>query len=182
LLRPQLVVVANGAWASGLLEPFGEHLLVEAGKGFSLSYDVGARIYDRPLRLHEIRTVVSSMATKVRVTSKLDLVGLDTRVRERRIRVGAARAKRYVSLPEGLDQAKAWAGLRPLAPDGLPYIGRSSMAANAIVATGHGHLGVSLAAVTAEAVARLAVGDEPSFDLHPVRPDRFARGTRLAHA
>jgi D-amino-acid dehydrogenase len=174
VLRPQLVVVANGAWASDLLEPLGERLLVEAGKGFSLSYDVGVPIYDRPLRLHEVRTVVSSMATKVRVTSKLDLVGLDTRVRERRIRVGAARAQRYVSLPDGLDHATPWAGLRPLAPDGLPYIGRVSMATNAIVATGHGHLGISLAAVTADAVARLAVGDEPSFDLHPVRPDRFA--------
>ncbi len=173
LIRPELVVIANGAWAPSLLRNVGGTLLLEAGKGFSLTYDVGSNVYERPLRLYEIRTVVSSMGTKVRVTSKLDLVGLDTRVRDRRTRVAASRAQRYVELPDGLTGATAWAGLRPLAPDGLPFIGHTSVAANVLVATGHGHLGISLGAVTGDAVARMAAGDGPSFDPHPVRPDRF---------
>lgn len=174
LIRPELVVIANGAWAPRLLRNLGMRVLIEAGKGFSLTYDVGATVYERPLRLYEVRTVVSSMATKVRVTAKLDLVGLDTRVRERRIRVGASRAERYVTLPEGLSEATAWAGLRPLAPDGLPLIGPTAAASNVLLATGHGHLGISLAAVTGEAVAAVAAGGSASFDLAPVWPDRFA--------
>jgi D-amino-acid dehydrogenase len=78
-----------------------------------------------------------------------------------------------VELPAGVASAPAWAGLRPLAPDGLPYIGHTSVASNVIVATGHGHLGISLAAVTGEAVAGIASGDGASFDLARVRPDRF---------
>jgi D-amino-acid dehydrogenase len=173
-IRPELVVVANGAWAGTLMAQLGGRLLLEPGKGFSLTRDVGTVVYERPLRLYEMRTVVSSMGRSVRVTSKLDLVGFDTRVRERRIKVSASRAERYVSLPAGVSQGTAWAGLRPLAPDGLPFLGRTSAAANVIVATGHGHLGISLAAVTGDAVADIAAGEQGGIDLDPVRPDRFA--------
>jgi D-amino-acid dehydrogenase len=172
-IRPELVVLANGAWAPKLAAGVGLPMLVEPGKGFSLTYDAGAEVFKRPLRLWEVRTVVSSMRTDVRVTSKLDLVGLDTRVRERRVRVSAQKASRFVSLPPGADLARTWAGLRPLAPDGLPLIGRARAIDNLILATGHGHLGISLGAVTGEAVARIAAGDPLGFDPAPVLPERF---------
>ena len=170
-IRPVLVVLAAGAWSPPLLPR--SSLLVEAGRGFSVTYDVGSTIFERPLRLGEIRTIVRSVGSQVRVTSKLDLVGIDEGVNERRARRGVSRAGRYVELPPGADAAPAWAGLRPLAPDGLPYIGRTEAATNVVVATGHGHLGISLAAVTGEAVAGIAAGDGASFDLGRVRPDRF---------
>jgi D-amino-acid dehydrogenase len=173
LIRPELVVLANGAWAGRLARSIGLRLLIEPAKGFSLTYPADSEIFARPLRLWEARTVVSSMASNVRVTSKLDLVGLDTRVRERRARRSAADAARYVFLPPGVEQARTWAGLRPLTPDGLPLIGRSPNVDNLVVAAGHGHLGISLGAVTGEAVAAIATGDGPGFDLVPVRPDRF---------
>lgn len=172
-LRPQAVVLANGAWAPRLGAGAGVPLLIEPGKGYSLTYAAGGEVFERPLRLSEIRTVVSSMRDNVRVTSKLDLVGLDVRVRERRIRPSAAQAARYVDLPTGAEGARAWAGLRPLTPDGLPLIGRAPGSGNLVVAAGHGHLGISLAAVTGEAVARLVVGEAPSFDPGPVAPTRF---------
>ena len=171
VIRPQLVVLAAGAWSPALLPV--ARLLVEAGRGFSLTYDVGSTVFERPLRLGEIRTIVRSVGGSVRVTSKLDLVGLDEGVDERRARGGASRAEQYVQLPSGVATAPAWSGSRPLAPDGLPYVGRTSAASNVIVATGHGHLGMSLAAITGEAVAGVAAGDGASFELARVRPDRF---------
>ena len=39
---------------------------------------------------------------------------------------------------------------RPMTPDGLPIIGPMSRRGDAIVATGHGMLGVTLAAITGE--------------------------------
>lgn len=171
VIRPELVVLAAGAWSPSLLPS--SRLLVEAGRGFSLTYEAGPTVFERPLRLGEIRTIVRSVGGKVRVTSKLDLVGLDERVNERRARGAVSRAEQYVDLPTGVEAASAWAGLRPLAPDGLPYIGRTEAASNVLVATGHGHLGISLAAVTGEAVARIASGDDVPFDLERVSPDRF---------
>jgi D-amino-acid dehydrogenase len=167
------VVLAGGAWSRPLGAAVGVDLPIEPGKGFSLTYPVGGDVFKRPLRLAEVRTVVSSMGTSVRVTSKLDLVGLDARVRERRVRPSGAHAARYVGLPSGVEGARAWAGLRPLTPDGLPLLGRSRKIDNLVVATGHGHLGISLAAVTGDAVAGIVSGDGAAFDLGPVRPERF---------
>ncbi len=45
-----------------------------------------------------------------------------------------------------------WAGLRPMMPDMMPRVGRGR-AANVFYNTGHGHLGWTLSAVTAEMVA-----------------------------
>lgn len=172
-IRPELVVMANGAWSPRLARGLGQRLLIEPGKGFSLTYAAGREAFTRPLRLWERRTVVCSMRTNVRVTSRLDLVGLDTRVRERRARLSATNAAGYLSLPAGVESAHAWAGLRPLTPDGLPLIGRSTTVDNLILATGHGHLGISLGALTGDAVARIATGDDLAFDPLPVRPERF---------
>lgn len=172
-IRPELVVLAAGAWTPRLLPGARHGLLVEAGRGFSLTCNAGSAVFERPLRLGEIRTIVRSMGGQVRVTSKLDLVGLDEAIDERRARSGVVRAEQYVQLPTGVAKAPAWAGLRPLAPDGLPYIGRMQAASNVVVATGHGHLGISLAAVTGEAVGGIASGGGASFDLERVRPDRF---------
>ena len=173
LIRPEVVVLANGAWAPALGRNVGLNLLVEPGKGFSLTYGAGSEIFARPLRLAEARIMVTSMGDNVRVTSKLDLVGMNTRVRERRVRATAPIAARFVSLPAGIERARSWAGLRPLTPDGLPMIGRSSRVNNLILATGHGHLGISLSATTGEAVAKIAGDEPPSFDPAPVLPGRF---------
>ena len=172
-IRPRTVVLASGGWAPRLARALRLPLLIEPGKGFSLTYPAGRELFRRPLRLWEIRTVVSSMHANVRITSKLDLVGLDDRVRERRIRPSGAQAGRYLALPPGVEGARSWAGLRPLTPDGLPLIGRAPRIDTLILAAGHGHLGISLAAVTAEAVAGIAGGGGPAFDMRPVAPERF---------
>lgn len=173
VIHPDRVVIANGSWAPALTRQVAAPMLVEPGKGFSLTYPAGSEVFMRPLRLHEARTVVSSMGANVRITSKLDLVGLNTRVRESRARSGAGAARRYLSLPPGDDRARLWAGLRPLAPDGLPYLGRSSRIGNLFLATGHGHMGISLCALSGQTIAQLASGDVPPFDVLPLRPDRF---------
>ena len=61
-----------------------------------------------------------------------------------------------------------WAGLRPMMPDMMPRIGRGKQA-NVFYNTGHGHLGWTLSAVTADMVGELITqGVEHS------RPVRFA--------
>jgi glycine/D-amino acid oxidase-like deaminating enzyme len=53
---------------------------------------------------------------------------------------------------------RLWAGLRPEAPDGGPWIGRHPELDNVVVATGHHRTGILLAPVTADAVAALVDG------------------------
>lgn len=56
-------------------------------------------------------------------------------------------------------------GVRPSLPDSLPVISRAPNAHNVIYAFGHGHLGLTQAAGTAELVASLANETKPPIPL-----------------
>jgi D-amino-acid dehydrogenase len=58
-----------------------------------------------------------------------------------------------------------WAGLRPMMPNMMPRVGRGS-ASNVYYNTGHGHLGWTLSAVTADMVAQII--DEPAKAIRSV--------------
>ena len=64
-------------------------------------------------------------------------------------------------------------GFRPSIPDSLPVIGPSSGGDEVILAFGHGHLGVTMAPVTAGIVAALIAGRPAGIDLQPYSPGRF---------
>ena len=67
----------------------------------------------------------------------------------------------------------AWAGLRPGSPDNLPILGETAIPAY-FAATGHYRDGIMLAPATASAMAELITGQQPSLDLAPFSPSRFA--------
>ena len=72
------------------------------------------------------------------------------------------------------DGVERWAGLRPCAPDGLPYIGPAGPGAgNVLMATGHAMMGLSLAPVTGYLMARILGGDLPDIDIAKLTPARF---------
>jgi D-amino-acid dehydrogenase len=64
-------------------------------------------------------------------------------------------------------------GFRPSMPDSVPVIGPSRAGGDILHAYGHGHLGVSLAPVTARIISALITGRSPEMDLAPVLPSRF---------
>jgi D-amino-acid dehydrogenase len=64
-------------------------------------------------------------------------------------------------------------GARPTLPDYLPAIGVSRRPGGLAYAFGHQHLGLTLAAATAEAMAAVLSGGEPAVDLAPFDVERF---------
>jgi D-amino-acid dehydrogenase len=78
--------------------------------------------------------------------------------------------------------ASRWMGPRPSTPDSLPVIGRTPLAPNVLLACGHGHLGLTMATLTAEAVTEMAQGRPTTLDLAAVSPTRFMGGWRRAEA
>ena len=67
---------------------------------------------------------------------------------------------------------EAWDGFRPGTPDGLPVLGEDPALAGLIHATGHYRNGILLTPVTAELVAKAALG-APEPRATAFRPDRF---------
>lgn len=90
-----------------------------------------------------------------------------------RLRKRTEAAKLY--FPDLPTPSRDWMGFRPSVPDSVPVIGRALGCAEIIHAFGHWHLGVTLAAVTAELVCYLLAGHAPSRDLTATHANRFAR-------
>jgi D-amino-acid dehydrogenase len=61
------------------------------------------------------------------------------------------------------DSPSYWAGLRPLTPSNVPYIGRSKIA-NLFLNTGHGTLGWTMGAGSGQAIAEIVAGRMPEVD------------------
>jgi D-amino-acid dehydrogenase len=66
-------------------------------------------------------------------------------------------------------------GLRPVAADDAPILGRLPGLDNAFVATGHGANGLLLGPHTAHLVAAAVLGPDPR-ELEPFSPSRFSPG------
>jgi glycine/D-amino acid oxidase-like deaminating enzyme len=66
---------------------------------------------------------------------------------------------------------------RPATPDSLPVIERVSGHSSIFVSTGHGHLGLTLAAVSSRILADL-VTDGSSIYSRELRSQRFRRSTK----
>ena len=63
--------------------------------------------------------------------------------------------------------------LRPVSPDGVPYLGQVPGLTNLLAATGHAMMGLSLGPVSGRLVADLLVGDAPFRPISAMSPARF---------
>ncbi|HUS01459.1 MAG TPA: FAD-binding oxidoreductase, partial [Chitinophagaceae bacterium] len=68
---------------------------------------------------------------------------------------------------------KIWHGLRPVTPDGLPYIGRTKNLENVVIAGGHAMVGVSLAPGTGKLVTEIIQRKTTAIDISAFSVERF---------
>ena len=78
-----------------------------------------------------------------------------------------------LGLPAANEGIGQWMGARPTFPDYMPMIGRSQRAGNLMVAFGHHHLGLTLAAITARLVSSLALRATSAMDISALSPQRY---------
>lgn len=161
-------LLAAGAW-SGVLGG----LPVQGGKGYSVTVEAPALRLRQPVYLDEARVACSPFDGALRLAGTMELSGLDAGPDPRRVAAMTRASERYMPGWRNGRRTTAWAGLRPVTPDGLPVIGRLPDYENAFVATGHAMLGVTLAPATAAAVAELMCGGDAQADLRPFDPARF---------
>ena len=169
------IVLAGGAWSSGILKSLKLSLPIQPAKGYSLTYTRPVNCPDMPLALAEAKVILTPMADTVRFAGTLELAGMDFSINMRRVQAIVKRIPAFLPGidPQRLELIEIWRGLRPCTPDGLPIIGPSRIYENLIIATGHGMLGISLSAVTGKLVSRIAAGEYPEIDITALRPVRF---------
>lgn len=77
---------------------------------------------------------------------------------------------------------RAWAGMRPATPDGLPLIGAYPNLSGVWLACGHEGLGVTTAFGTAQLLADQIMGRGCGIDASPYAPSRFESIRSASHA
>jgi D-hydroxyproline dehydrogenase len=164
-------VVCAGAWSAPLLAPFGLHAALEAERGYHVELPGHPPLADAPLVYADQKVAITPMAGRLRASSYLEFAGLEAPPDPRKpARLRAKlRALGYRCDVEG----PSWMGPRPTLPDYLPGIGRAAKVPNLVYAVGHQHLGLTLAATTAELIGDLVAGRKPRFDIQALDLRRF---------
>ncbi len=171
--RAGQIVFALGAWSPELARPLGLRLPIQPGKGYSITYTRPDPAPTRPLVLKEDSVCVTTWDSGFRLGSTMEFSGYDSRLDPLRLRALVRGAQRYLRSPEGPQHVEDWYGWRPMTWDDLPILGPAPGLRNFLLATGHGMLGVSLAAVTGHLIADLICGRSPIVDPTASRPERF---------
>jgi len=165
------VVVAAGAWSRPLARQVGDRIPLDTERGHHVMFPGAQTLVSRPVGRAELGFYVTPLAHGLRAAGTVEFAGLAAPLDRARTRF-IARAARAL-LPQLNEPASEWLGFRPSLPDSLPVIGPSPRNPKVFYAFGHGHLGITLAGVTARMVADLIDGRRPVADPFPYRPDRF---------
>ena len=125
-------------------------------------------------RVEDAHVAVTPLDGFIRVAGTMEFSGFDGSVNPTRVAaIQRAAAEGLRDWDPRAPHRPAWAGLRPMTPDGLPMVGRLAEGLNAWVASGHAMLGLTLAPTTAREIRGLLRGDRPTAP--EVSPDRFRR-------
>lgn len=174
-LQADEYVIAGGAWSDKIARELGFALPMQGGKGYSLTLTQPCETPVICSLLMEARVAVTPMLGGLRVGGTMEIAGLSESVDPRRVRgILKSFCKYYPAFRvEDFADVPVWRGLRPVAPDGIPYVGRVRRYANMSVATGHAMLGLSLAPVTGLLMSELFSGEKSSVDMAALNPGRF---------
>lgn len=166
-------VLAAGAWSHLLSKKLGISIPLEAGKGYRIDVTKNTGI-GTPAILAEANLAVTPMNGFTRFAGTMEIAGINHNINPLRVAAIAKAAQHYypnISITAEEKEAAA-CGLRPVSPDGRPYIGRSSKCKNLAIATGHAMQGWSMAPATGKLVAEIISEMKTSMDLAAFHPDR----------
>ncbi|PUE15411.1 D-amino acid dehydrogenase [Limnohabitans sp. MMS-10A-160] len=166
------MVVCAGVASRDFASQLGDRVNIYPVKGYSITVNLNdeqsqAGAPNVSLLDDETKLVTSRLGlNRFRVAGTAEFNGVDRDIRADRIR----------PLIEWVEQCfpkintrsvVPWAGLRPMMPNMMPRVGRGSKA-NVFYNTGHGHLGWTLSAVTADMVGNVVQEASRSVQLAAV--------------
>jgi D-amino-acid dehydrogenase len=170
-------ILAAASYSTPLLRRVGVHLPVQPAKGYSVTFDdrQGKPSLSVPVIDDSLHAAIVPLHGAIRVAGTAEFAGFDRTLNRNRIR----NLRKLVQnvLPRGAfdpETASPWCGLRAMSADGVPIIGPTPVP-NLLVNSGHGHLGWTMAAGSAQLLADLISGASPPIDPEPYALGRFGR-------
>jgi D-amino-acid dehydrogenase len=168
-------VLACGSWSAELLRQTGLKLPLQAGKGYSLTLPNPPELPQLCSIFVEAKVAITPMESGLRFAGTMEVGGLNLDIDPARVRGIVKSVHGYFPKfsERDFEGVKPWAGLRPVSPDGLPYLGPVPRFPNLIAATGHAMMGLSLGPVTGRLVADMLTHEKPFRPVEQMAAGRF---------
>lgn len=159
VLKADGVVICAGVSSRGLAARLGDRVNIYPVKGYSITIDLDTSesrdAAPYVSLLDEASKIVTSRfgADRFRVAGTAEFNGFNYDIRADRIQPLTDWVQRNFS---GIETSKVvpWAGLRPMTPNMMPVV-RAGKQPGIFYNTGHGHLGWTLSAATAQIIAQV---------------------------
>lgn len=156
------VVVAAGVGSRPLAKGFGDRVNIYPVKGYSVTVHLEDQLSRDAAPTVSLLDDNSKIVTsrlgddRLRIAGTAEFNGTNRDIRADRIRPLVEWCEKY--FPDiTTEHVEPWAGLRPMMPGMLPRVGKGKHP-RVFYNTGHGHLGWTLAGITAEMVGDVVAG------------------------
>lgn len=169
------VVICAGSWSAQVVKELDIKIPMQGGKGYSMTIpDVPINL-THPSILCEAKVAMTPMGNNLRIAGTMEIAGNDLSIRNNRLNGIKEQVPRYLQNfnPNWFNGVKPWVGLRPVTPDGLPYIGRASNWKNLSVNTGHAMMGLSLAPISGKLISEILSEEKTTLNISLLTPERF---------
>ena len=169
------IVLATGSWLPVVAKMMGIKLLLQPGKGYSHTYEHVEKNIKYPAILVDGRCAITPWGHQLRIGGTMELSGINNKVLINRMQgIYDSAINFYPGLKIDFPPAnKIWNGLRPVTPDGLPYIGKVWNLANVTIAGGHAMLGISEGTGTGKLISEIIKNVKTSIETDAFKINRF---------
>ncbi len=170
------IVLSTGSWLSIVSKMMGIKLLLQPGKGYSYTYEHVEKNIKYPAILVDGRCAITPWGHQLRIGGTMELSGINNKVLINRMQGIFDSAKSFypglkINFPA---TENIWNGLRPVTPDGLPYIDKVVNLDNVVIAGGHAMLGISEGTGTGKLVTEIITKKNTSISIQAFGLNRFS--------
>lgn len=164
VLEADAFVMCMGSFSPTLLHPLGIPLLLYPGKGYSATYTVTNPDATPTVSLTDdgYKLVISRLGNRLRVAGTCEINGYERNLNPVRCNMITHRMRELFPDACDYDHPQYWAGLRPLTPSNVPYVGKTRIG-NLFLNTGHGSLGWTMGCGSGRAIAGIIDGKKPDI-------------------
>lgn len=166
------IVICAGAYSKSLCAYVGLNVPLEAERGYHLMVK-STSMPKRPIASFDKKFILTPMTSGLRLAGTVEFAGVKKNMNIERAKVLLPLGKSI--WPDIYEQSDSnhWMGCRPSLPDSLPVISQSLSTPRVYYNFGHQHLGLTLAAISAELITSIIKKESNKIDVTPFRIDRF---------
>ena len=169
------IILSPGSWLPKLAKMAGINLLLQGGKGYSYTYEHVAKNIRYPAILVDGRCAVTPWNQILRIGGTMEFSGNNSNVLIKRMEGIFKSVKTFypglkIDFPP---KDQIWTGLRPVSPDGLPYIGKAGNYENLLVSGGNAMLGISEGAAAGLIISDIVEKRSTPIDISAFKVGRF---------